>query len=208
MSRSQIVLVALVVIVAGVSGGMLARRMLDRPDLPQAALVSGTLLQPPRALAPFTLIDHDSKPFDGSRLRGQWTLIFFGFTNCPDVCPATLGILAQVDKQLADLPPAQRPHVVLVSVDPERDTPAQLKSYVGFFSPSFVGVTGTSAQIESVTQAFSVPVAIRKTNDTYTVDHSAAVFLVDPQGALHALFSAPHDPSKLTADLRRIITNG
>jgi len=207
MSRSQIVLVALVVIVAGVSGSLLARRALVQPELPQAAMTAGTLLEPPRALAPFTLVDQDAKPFDASRLRGQWTLIFFGFTNCPDVCPATLGNLAQIDKQLADLAPSQRPRVVLVSVDPERDTPAQLKSYVGFFSPSFVGVTGTPQQIEAVTQAFAVPVAIRKTQGTYTVDHSAAVFLIDPNGAMRALFSTPHDPTKIAADLRRIIAS-
>lgn len=208
MSRSQIVLVALVAIVAGLGGLLLARHTLDRPSVPQAALTTGTLIQPPRALAPFTLIDHDSKPFDAARLQGRWTLVFFGFTNCPDVCPATLGVLAQVDKQLAALPSSNRPQVVLISVDPQRDTPARLKSYVGLFSPSFVGVTGTTEHIERITQAFSVPVALRKTDATYTVEHSGAIFLVDPDGALHALFSSPHDPSQLAADLRRIVTSG
>jgi protein SCO1 len=208
MPRTQVILVALVIIVAGLGGGLLARRTLHQGELPQAAMTAGTLLQPPRPLQPFTLIDQDEQPFDAARLRGQWTLLFFGFTNCPDVCPMTLSALAQIDKQLVDVSPPDRPQIVLVSVDPERDTPATLKSYVKFFSPSFLGVTGTSEQIATVTQAFSVPVAINKSADgAYSVDHSAAIFLVDRDAALRALFSTPHDPSKIAADLRRIIAS-
>ena len=97
-------------------------------------------------------------------------------------------MLAQARKALADLPPAQRPQIVLVSVDPQRDTPEQLASYVRFFSPSFTGVTGTQDAIDEFTRALGVPVAISALeNGDYTVDHSAAIFLIDPHGAMRAL---------------------
>jgi protein SCO1 len=135
-------------------------------------------------------------------------LLFFGFTNCPDVCPATLGVLAQIERQLQDLPEPSRPQVALVSVDPQRDTPAQLKSYVKFFSPSFVGLTGSQQDLDAFTRAMGVPVAIQRLeNGAYTVDHSAAIFLIDPQGAMHALFSTPHDPTKIAQDYRRIVAS-
>jgi len=208
MSRIQAVVVALVAIVAALVGMLLARGMLTDQPLPQAAMVAGTLLQPPRPLPQFSLIDQDGQPFDASRLQNRWSLLFFGFTNCPDVCPATLAVLAQIEKQLQDLPPTKQPQIVLVSVDPQRDTPEQLSKYVKFFSPSFVGVTGQEDAIKAFTRALGVPVAIQSLGDgAYTVDHSAAIFLIDPAGALRALFSTPHDPSKIAADYRRIVAD-
>jgi protein SCO1/2 len=205
--RKQVVLVAIVAIVAAAGGALVSRIATQSPGVPQAAMTAGTLLQPPRPLANVALIDQDGKPFDGSRLKNRWTLLFFGFTNCPDVCPATLTVLAQVEKKLQDLPESQQPQIALVSVDPQRDTPEQLKKYVAFFSPGFLGLTGTSAGIEAFTRATSVPVAIQKLpGGGYTVDHSAAIFLIDPNGAMHALFSTPHDAAKIAADVRRIVT--
>jgi protein SCO1/2 len=202
VSRHQIILVAIVAIVAAVGGALLARSVVNAPERP-AALSAATLLQPPRPIVPVELID---QVFDATRLKNRWSLLFFGFTNCPDICPQTLTVLAQVEKRLHDLPKSQAPQVVLVSVDPDRDTPEQIKKYVGYFSPSFVGVTGSSENVQAFAQALSAPVAIHPLGDgAYTVDHSAAIFLIDPDGALHALFSAPHDPSKIAADVRRIV---
>jgi protein SCO1 len=208
MSRNHVAVIALVAIVAAAAGGLLARNAFFKGPLPQAAMTAGTLLQPPRPLPELTLIDQDSQPFTQDRLRERWTLLFFGFTNCPDVCPATLGVLAQMDKQLQDLPPAQRPQIVLVSVDPGRDTPQQLNTYVKFYSPSFVGVTGTKEAIESFTRAMNVPVAISTSESgAYSVDHSATIFLIDPNGSMHALFSMPHEPAKIVADYRLIVAH-
>jgi protein SCO1/2 len=120
-------------------------------------------------------------------------------------------MLAQVEKLLADLPENQRPQVILVSVDPQHDTPEQLASYVRFFSPSFTGVTGTQESIESLTRSLGVPVAIRKDPNIdggYSVDHSAAIFVINPQGALRALFSTPHVPATIAEDYRRILAAG
>jgi protein SCO1/2 len=210
MSRTpSIVVAAIVAIVAIASGMLLARSILGSGGSTQLGLARATLLDPARPLPDFALVDQDGAPFGPQRLKNQWTLMFFGFTHCPDVCPTTLGMLAQTEKQLADLPEGQRPHVVLVSVDPKRDTPQQLASYVKFFSPSFTGVTGSQQAIDDFTRALGVPVGISPTaNGGYNVDHSAAIFLIDPNGAMRALFSTPHESQVIASDYRRIVSAG
>ena len=126
MSRTQsIALAAVIAIVAVASGILSARWLLQQKAGAQSALTTATLLSPPRPLPPLEFVDQDNRPFGTDRLRGGWTFLFFGFTHCPDVCPATLSALAQTNKLLADLPGALRPQVVMISVDPERDTPEQ-----------------------------------------------------------------------------------
>lgn len=201
---------ALVAIVAVAAGMLSARGLLGGgAGATQLGLAQATLLTPPRPLPQFELVDQAGAAFTPERLKHRWSLLFFGFTRCPDVCPLTLGVLAQAQKALKNLPPEKQPQVLLVSVDPQRDNPAQLASYVKFFSPAFGGVTGTQKAMEELTTALGVPVAINKQpNGDYTVDHSAAIFLVDPNGALHALFSSPHVPAVIAADYRRIVTAG
>lgn len=209
MSRNHSIAIAAVAIVAIAGGMLLARAMLNGGGAPQLGLAKATLLTPPRPLPEFTLTDQSGAAFDASRLKDRWSLLFFGFTHCPDVCPTTLGMLAQTEKSLVDLPDGLKPQVVLVSVDPKRDTPAQLASYVKFFSPSFTGVTGSQNAIDEFTRSLGVPVAISPLdNGDYTVDHSAAIFLIDPDGAMRALFSTPHSPSIIAADYRLIVGAG
>lgn len=212
MHRSRTLLISITAIVA-VAAGMLAARAFVDTSSQSPALAKATLLTPPRPLPEFELEDHAKAVFDRARLRDHWSLLFFGFTRCPDICPTTLGALAQVEKSLSDLPKDQRPQIVLISVDPRRDTPEQLASYVKFFSSSFLGVTGTQQATDALTLALGVPVAMHRdpnsvSEDDYTVDHSAAIFLVDPHGALRALFSTPHAPAVIAADYRRIVANG
>ena len=199
-------LIGAIAIVAIAAGMLLSRYMLGRAAQGAPILETATLLDPPRPLPPMQLTDDQGQPFDNARVRERWSLLFFGFTNCPDICPTTLTQLAQVEKALADLPAAQRPQIVLMSVDPQRDTAAQLDKYVHFFSPSFVGVTGTERAVEELTRQLGVPVAITRTSDTYTVDHSSAIFLVNPAGKMRALFSAPHVTKAIAEDYRRIVT--
>jgi protein SCO1/2 len=207
MSRNHVI-IALVAIVAAVGGALLARGVLTSRPLTQEAMQAGTLLQPPRALPELALVDQAEQPFTLDRLRDRWTLLFFGFTNCPDVCPSTLGVLARMDKMLQDLPAEHRPQIAMVSVDPERDTPKQLASYVKFFSPSFTGITGSTAAIDAFTREMGVPVAISKSDTgSYTVDHSASIFLIDPEASLRALFSMPHEPDNIVADYRLIVAH-
>jgi protein SCO1/2 len=204
MSRTQtIALAALVAIVAVAAGILSARWVLQRQGAAQPA--TATLLSPPRPVPPLALIDQDNQPFDTARLRGGWSFVFFGFTSCPDVCPVTMSALAATNKLLADLPAALHPRVVMISVDPERDTPERLATYVKAFDPSFVGATGTKAAIDELAQRMGVLVAKRPLEGgSYSVDHTTSVFLIDPDGALRALFSPPHTPKLIAEDYRRI----
>lgn len=170
------------------------------------ALAQATLFDAPRPLPDFRLVDHAGRTFDRERLRGHWHFLFFGFTNCPDVCPTTLATLAAVRAGLRDLPASERPGAVLVSVDPERDTPVALARYVPHFDPAFVGVTGDPAAIAALTRELGVVVMIgAPTGDgDYTVDHTAALFLIDPDGAWTAVFGAPHATDTIARDFRAI----
>lgn len=210
MSRTQSIALAAVVAIVAVAAGMLsARWLLQHPATPQPAVATATLLSPPRPLPPLALTDQDNRPFGADRLRGGWSLLFFGFTRCPDACPVTMSALAQTRKLLADLPEGLRPRVVMISVDPERDTPERLAAYVKAFDPSFSGATGTKAAIDELAQRMGVLVAPRPLDgDDYTVDHTTSVFLIGPDGALRALFSAPHAPKVIAEDYRRITAAG
>jgi protein SCO1/2 len=170
-------------------------------------LAKATLIDPARPLPPMAFVDQQGQPFGVEQLRGHWSILFFGFTHCPDVCPTTLALLAQVEKTLADLPTEQRPHIVLVSVDAKRDTPERLAAYVKSFSPTFTGVTaGDQPAVEDFALKLGVPVAISPLADgNYTVDHSAAIFVVDPSGALRALSSTPHNVPIIAEDYRSIV---
>lgn len=205
MTRNQSIgLAALVAIVAIAAGMLLSRALLDGASGP--TLAKATLLDPARPLPPMTFIDQQRQPFGPEQLRGHWSILFFGFTSCPDVCPTTLAILAQVEKQLTDLPTEQRPHVVLVSVDPQRDTPEQLAKYVKSFSPTFTGITGEQQAVHEFALKLGVPVAISPLpGGSYTVDHSGAIFIVNPNGALRALSSTPHNAPIIAADYRSIV---
>ncbi|MEQ1580519.1 MAG: SCO family protein [Steroidobacteraceae bacterium] len=203
---SQVVVGAAVAIVAALAG-MLLSRSLVQPAQKAPTLAVGTWLEPGRPLPEFTLVDQAGKPFDKARLQGRWNLLFFGFTSCPDICPTTLTTLGSVEQSLKDLPANDRPQVVFVSVDPQRDTPDRVDAYVRFFSPTIVGITGNAEAIASFADALHVPYAITPLPDgTYTVDHSSALFLVGPDGALRAVFSAPHDATKLATDFREVVS--
>jgi protein SCO1/2 len=203
MSRTQtIALAALVAIVAVAAGILSARWVVQRQAGVQTA--TATLLSPPRPLPPLALVDQDNRPFAVDRLRGRWTFVFFGFTSCPDVCPLTMAALAETNKLLANVPERLRPQLVMISVDPERDTPERLAGYVKAFDPTFIGATGTKTAIDELAQRMGVLVAKRPIEDSYTVDHTTSVFLIDPDGALRALFSAPHTPKLIAEDYRRI----
>ena len=205
MTRNQSIGLAAVVAIVAIAGGMLlSHALLDRSGGP--TLAKATLLEPPRPLPPMAFVDQDNQPFGAERLRGRWSILFFGFTHCPDVCPTTLALLSQVEKQLTDLPTEQRPQIVLMSVDPQRDTPEQLAKYVKSFSPTFTGVTGTQEAMHEFALKLGVPVAItQQPGGGYTVDHSAAIFIVDPNGSLRALSSTPHNVPIIASDYRSIV---
>jgi protein SCO1/2 len=206
MNRALLAAAVVAGLLAGIGVAYLAS---NRAPVPPA-LEQATAFQEPRALPAFELVDQAGRPFGPARLRGQWTLVFFGFVNCPDICPTTLATLASVRKALGDLPEADRPGVAFVSVDPGRDTPALIGRYVGHFDPAFVGATGSPDAIEALTRSLGVAVLLGPADagGNYAVDHSAAVFLVDPDARVAALFNTPHEAGAIARDYRRIVAAG
>lgn len=202
---ARLIRIGVIAIVAFALGLFLARAILPGAPQPPATELL-TVLPEPRALPPFELVRHDGSKLDRGYFQGHWTLVFFGFTHCPDVCPTALAMLARTRQALADLPAASQPQVLFVSVDPERDDARQLAAYVTFFDPSFVGATGTDAEVAAAAAAFSVPYAKVPTPDGgYTMDHGSGVFLVGPEAGLNALTSGTSDPAALARDYRKVV---
>jgi protein SCO1/2 len=196
--------------IAGLLGGIVAAQLWQRKEASPPALEHATAFAEPRPLPAFTLVDDSNAAFGPENLRGRWTFVFFGFVNCPDICPTTLATLASARRTLADLPEGRQPQVVLVSVDPGRDTPTLLGQYVAHFDPTFTGATGSAEAIESLTRALGVAVLVGAPDaeGNYAVDHTAAVFLVDPDARVAALFNTPHEAEAIARDYRRIVGAG
>ncbi len=180
----------------GLGAGYLWQQGSPAPALERATLLAAS----PQALPDFHLVDQDGAPFRNDRLRQRWTLMFFGYTHCPDVCPLTLNELKGMYARLAGTPYPQDTQVVFVSVDPKRDSPQHLKRYVQYFDPHFLGVTGGEPELASLTRALGIYHAVNGSGQDYLVDHSAAIVLIDPQARLYALFSAPHQAPVLARD--------
>ena len=150
----------------------------------------------------FELIDHYGKPFNRSRLEGQWTLMFFGFTHCPDVCPTTMTFLNTFLASLEGTE-AQDPQIVMVSVDPARDTVEQLADYVPYFNPDFTGVTGEFLDLHRFATALNIPFRkVVEDDGSYQVDHSSNIVLINPRGDYHGFFRAPLDLAKMKVTYR------
>jgi protein SCO1/2 len=198
---------AALIVVAGLAAGAGAALLLTSDDRGRPALERGTWFETPRPLPAFALVDQDGRQFGPERLRGSWNFLFFGFVNCPDVCPTTLATLAAVRRALGRRPREPQPGVVFASVDPARDTPATLGNYVRHFDATITGVTGGSAAVDSLTRELGVAVIIGSPdeNGNYSVDHSTSVFLVDPEARVAAIFGAPHDAAVIARDYRRIV---
>jgi protein SCO1/2 len=170
-------------------------------------LTTGTYLAPRRGLPDFSLIDQRGEPFGPKNLLGHWSILFFGYTNCPDFCPTTLTTLAALEKRLRTQGAAERPQVIFMSVDAKRDTPQQLAKYVPYFDPEFIGITAADQpSIEALARKLGVGVIIEpKSDGSYTVDHSGAIFVLDPDGRLAAILSGPFTVDALQADFQRIV---
>lgn len=166
-------------------------------------LASGTALETPRRIGAFRLADHRGREFTPESLRGHWSLVFAGFTHCPDACPTTLMMLNSMEERLrADGGAIQ---VVFLSVDPARDTAERLAGYVGHFNPRFVAVTGARAEIDALCRDLGIAyVQNPGAGGDYSVDHSAALVLIDPQARVAGYFTPPYDIGALAADLASI----
>jgi protein SCO1 len=170
-------------------------------DKPGPALTA-TVLPAPVSLPDVTLVDDRGEPVDQHLFDGRWNLVYFGFTNCPDICPVTLQTLAQARASLAESGQSPLPRIVFVSVDPERDTTDRIAAYVNSFGEDTLGITGNPDELRKLTEALGIYFAKAGTDPAnYSVDHSAVVLLIGPGGQLRALFSAPHTAAQFVHDL-------
>ena len=170
--------------------------------------LEGVLRPDFRLLHPFKLTDQNNAVFDEKRLLDKWSFIFFGYTSCPDVCPATLYVLSSIYGQLTD-ENGKAPddmQVVFISVDPARDTPEKLAEYVSYFNKNFIGATADKTEIDKLAKQFGAGYILEDKNaeGDYNVAHTSAIFLVDPYGRLVANFSQPHIAPTITSQYKKI----
>jgi protein SCO1/2 len=198
--------VALLALLAGAAASWLFHTV-GGQKTPPTLQAATALWEQSRPLADFSLVDQNGLPFTNKRLQGQWSFLYFGYIHCPDVCPTTLATLNKAFNLIAKNRDQQNTQIIFVSVDPERDGAEQLKSYVEYFNPQFIGLTGKPAELDGLTSNLGIVHAkIANTADptNYLVDHSASVLLVDPKGRLTALFGAPQQAKTLADDFHRL----
>lgn len=170
---------------------------------------NGTFVfEQPRIFKDFQLLDQKGNPFSLADLKGHWSLVFFGFTSCPDVCPATLSVLKTVKAQLnPDV--AEQTRFILVTVDPARDTAEQLDTYMAYFDEDFIGLTGEFLEIKRLATQLNMAFTKVRTGpqvDDYTVDHSANIAIINPYGHYHGFIKSPPDMARIKLTLQSIIT--
>jgi protein SCO1 len=194
-----------IICIAGIAG--ITASIIWRHPAAPIELTTGTLLTPSRELPDFSLIDQQGRAFGSANLRGHWSLLFFGYTNCPDFCPTTLTTLAAMQKRLRAASSPVLPQVIFVSVDAKRDTPAQMAKYVPYFDPEFIGLTAADQRsVETVAKKLGVSVIIQPSADgNYTVDHSGAIFVLNPDGRLTAILTGPFSVAALQGDFQHIV---
>ena len=171
----------------------------------------GTYLDKPRSVKTFSLMGIDNQPFNNASLLGHWTMLFFGFTNCGQVCPTTMAELGKMYRLLEDQGEKTLPQVVMISVDPDRDGLDKLGPYVKAFNPHFYGATGDEPSIAMMTKEMGiayVKIALKGSEDPhhYDIEHTGTVMLFNPKGELNAFFTMPHQASLLAKDYLLLVS--
>jgi protein SCO1/2 len=177
-------------------------------QVPQTAEFQALKLFPKgKSFSGFQLTSHRQNPWQDEQFKGNYSVVFFGFANCPDICPTTLLDMQKIDQQLqASGTPS--PEFIFVSVDPDRDSPETLKSYIEFFNPDFHALTGDAANILSIASQLGVAYHVEEHEAgelVYDVDHASALFVINPAGERIGLFQAPHEVDSIAADLIHLI---
>jgi protein SCO1/2 len=197
--------VVMLLVFAGFFSGLFVYQHLSANKKIDPSEFHGTFLKNPRTINQFNLMGTDEKPFDNASLKGQWTLVFFGFTNCGYLCPTTMAELGKMYRILEEKGVKKLPKVVMISIDPDRDSIDKLGHYVTSFNKSFYGARGNEDLIKSMTREMGIAYAKVLSNesdspDNYDMQHSGAVILFNPQGELNAFFTTPHNAELLAKD--------
>jgi len=196
--------------IAALITGLFVSQHLHQSHQIDISQFNGTVLEKPRTVAAFSLQGIDGQIFDNQQLQGQWTLVFFGFTNCGYLCPTTMAELAKTYKLLEQQKVAKLPKVVMISIDPPRDNLEKLKSYVTAFNPNFYAARGDNKDIRKMTREFGIAYAkvaapAGKNPEDYDVQHSGTVMLFNPQGQLCAFFTTPQQADLLAKDYALLV---
>jgi len=176
----------------------------------QPPLIATSIYQKTKKLPQFELTDMNNNPFSNQQLMEKWSVIFFGYTFCPDICPTTMSALAQVANKLS---PEVKNHVqfIFVSVDPQRDTPAHLAEYIPFYHPDFIAISGNDEQLQTFSMSLGAMYMKVANNDSYVMDHSSTVFIVNPQGERYGIFNRSStgviDTNAIAQDLNILLAN-
>lgn len=209
-SRLRIQLTSfLLVVLAVLFGGIFVTQHLPSKSksTPTSPVFHGALLEKPRDIQPFSLIGIDNKPVTNQSIQGQWTMMFYGFTHCGGVCPTTMAMLAKMYARLETQYVAPLPRVMMITLDPERDSLNRLSDYVTAFHPAFYGARGEESAIEAMTQELGIVyqkvAAPQSSGDD--IQHSGAILLFNPKGQLAAFFTPPITAKHLAADFKMLI---
>lgn len=193
MLKSKTLAIAAALLCLAILGVSIGVTMsMNEESAAQARHVQGLLWPPTKHIKPFKLVDQHGQPFNVDRLRGKWSLLYFGYTHCTYLCPTTLTALHGFEEKLAAHGRSAGAQVVFVTVDPQRDTPEVLAKYLASFSADFIGVTGNGKQLDKLMKQFGIlhQQTDRKGPDNYQMNHSASVLLIDPKAQLVGTFGA------------------
>lgn len=170
------------------------------------------MLSQPQTIKPFQLTRHDGQPLNVDSFKGKWTMLFFGYTHCPDICPMALSILRGIKLNIDEQYPQQTQDTqfIFVSVDGKRDTPTQLGQYITYYHPEFIGATGTEKQVNVLTRQLNIVYMKmpEQEDGSYIINHSSTILLVAPDGKLVGRFSTPHEIADIIQryiDMRQFI---
>lgn len=170
----------------------------------QPHLAAATVFTQPRSIHPFQLIDANNQPLTLENLKDQWSLLFFGFTHCPDLCPTTLATLNLAYQKL-ESNHAKLPQLIFISVDPQRDDPERMHDYLISFNPHFLGASGEPTAIDQLAHELSVLYTKTTNQNQVSIDHSGALLIINPQGQFYGVFTTPHDANKIAQDMQQIM---
>ena len=205
MSKRNIIFILL--ILTGITGLFTYFQSLPSLLEKKPTLVSGKILARPMEIDRFELIDQKNEVFNNKSLEGGWTVLFFGYTNCPDVCPTTIYKLAEIKNELKEDLSSTSFNTVLVTLDPDRDSTDRLEEYIGYFDESMLGVTGTYENIQSFTSSLSVFYQRINKEEGYDFNHTASIFVFNKDGSLFATMSPANTIDELTQDFYTILNN-
>ena len=205
MNRRNIIFIVLILF--GITGLFTYFQSLPSLLEKKPSLVTGKILTRPMEIDNFELIDQNNEVFNKKSLVGSWTVLFFGYTNCPDVCPTTIYKLAEIKNGIKEDLPSANFNTVLVTLDPDRDSTERLDEYIGYFDETMLGVTGTYENIQSFTSSLSVFYQRINKEEGYDFNHTASIFVFDKDGSLFATMSPANTVGELESDFFTILNN-